>query len=102
MTKRPQAVRARRNQSFKGRQFTAEVILSAVRWHLTLPIRYRDLEFMLLDRALSWLWRLLVGPTNVGRLRGDGDDQDGQVRNIGGSDIRAQAGSIARLFKVIA
>jgi transposase, IS6 family len=53
MTKRPQAVRARRNQSFKGRQFTAEMILSAVRWHLTLPIRYRDLEFMLPDRGVE-------------------------------------------------
>jgi hypothetical protein len=29
---------------FKGRQFTAEVILWAVRWYLMFPISYRDLE----------------------------------------------------------
>ncbi len=27
---------------FKGRQFTAEVILWAVRWYLMFPISYRD------------------------------------------------------------
>jgi hypothetical protein len=35
---------------FKGRQFTAEVILWAVRWHLMFPISYRTLE---LDRLPS-------------------------------------------------
>jgi transposase, IS6 family len=30
-------------QASKGRQFTAEVILRAVRWYLTFPISYRDL-----------------------------------------------------------
>ncbi|MBK3798145.1 IS6 family transposase, partial [Azospirillum brasilense] len=29
---------------FKGRQFTAAVILWAVRWYLQFPISYRDLE----------------------------------------------------------
>jgi hypothetical protein len=29
---------------FKGRQFTAEVILWAVRWYLQFPLRYRDLH----------------------------------------------------------
>jgi transposase-like protein len=29
---------------FKGRQFTAEIILWAVRWYLQFPISYRDLE----------------------------------------------------------
>ena len=33
---------------FKGRQFTTEVILWAVRWYLMFPISYRDLELMLL------------------------------------------------------
>ena len=33
----------RQDQSFKGRQFTAEVILWAVRWYLMFPISYRDL-----------------------------------------------------------
>ena len=34
MSKRRQAVRVRQDQSFKGRQFNAEVILWAVRWYL--------------------------------------------------------------------
>jgi len=40
-------------QAFKGRQFTAEVILWAVRWYLMFPISYRDLELMLLDRGVE-------------------------------------------------
>ena len=42
-----------RSGSFKGRQFTADVILWAVRWYLQFPISYRDLELMLLDRAVE-------------------------------------------------
>jgi len=38
---------------FKGRQFTAEVILWAVRWYPQFPIRYRDLECMLSDRGVQ-------------------------------------------------
>jgi IS6 family transposase len=41
-----------RSGSFKGRQFTADVILWAVRWYLQFPISYRDLELMLLDRGV--------------------------------------------------
>ncbi len=37
---------------FKGRQFTAEVILWAVRWYLQFPISYCDLERMLADRGV--------------------------------------------------
>jgi hypothetical protein len=44
---------ARRERPFKGRQFTSEVILWAVRWHLQFPISYRDLELMLRDRSVS-------------------------------------------------
>jgi hypothetical protein len=33
---------------------------------------------------------------------GNGDDQKGAIRNIGGSDIRAQAAFIAELFHVAA
>src|SRR5919112_4543607 len=40
-------------KDFKGRQFTAEVILWAVRWYLMFPISYRDLELMLLDRGVE-------------------------------------------------
>ena len=42
-----------RQHPFKGRQFTAEVILWAVRWYLQFPISYRDLERMLADRGVS-------------------------------------------------
>ena len=38
---------------FKGRQFTAEVILWAVRWYLMFPISYRDLELTLADRGVD-------------------------------------------------
>ena len=40
-------------KQFKGRQFTVEVILWAVRWYLMFPISYRDLALMLLDRGVS-------------------------------------------------
>jgi transposase-like protein len=39
--------------TFKGRQFTAEVILWAVRWYLIFPVSYRDLEVMLQDRGIE-------------------------------------------------
>jgi DDE domain len=42
-----------RDQAFEGRQFTAEVILWAVRWYLMFLTSYRDLELMLLDRRLE-------------------------------------------------
>jgi transposase, IS6 family len=38
---------------FKGRQFTAETILWAVRWYLQFPISYRDLERMFSDRGIQ-------------------------------------------------
>src|SRR3984957_13280076 len=38
---------------YKGRQFTAEVILWAVRWYLTFPVSYRGLEPMLLERGVE-------------------------------------------------
>ena len=53
MAKRRRAAQVRPDQSFKGRQFTAEVILWAVRWYLMLPISYRDLELMLADRGVT-------------------------------------------------
>jgi hypothetical protein len=40
-------VKAGQKNPFKGRQFTAEIILWAVRWYLQFPISYRDLERML-------------------------------------------------------
>src|SRR6201991_2076764 len=53
MARQRQAVRIRQGQPFKGRQFTAEVILWAVRWYLQFPMSYRDLELMLQDRGVS-------------------------------------------------
>ncbi len=38
--------------SFKGRHFTTEVILWALRWYLAFPISYRDLASMLADRGV--------------------------------------------------
>jgi IS6 family transposase len=40
-------------QAFEGRQFTAEVILWAVRWYLMVHISYRDLESLLLGRSVA-------------------------------------------------
>ena len=40
-------------QEFKGRQFTAEVTLWAVRWYLMFPVSFRDLELMLQDRGVE-------------------------------------------------
>lgn len=60
---------------FKGRQFTAEVILWAVRWYLQFPISYRDLERMLADRGVSvdhttlYRWIQAYAPELDRRLR---------------------------------
>ena len=53
MEKRKRVGSVRPGRSFKGRQFTAEVILWAVRWHLMFPISYRDRELMLADRGVD-------------------------------------------------
>jgi transposase, IS6 family len=42
-----------RERAFKGRQFTAEVILWAVRWYLLFPVSYRDLELMLQECGVA-------------------------------------------------
>jgi transposase-like protein len=47
------AVKQSNKNPFKGRQFTAEIILWAVRWYLQFPISYRDLERMFADRGLQ-------------------------------------------------
>jgi len=44
----------RADLAFKGRQFTAEMILWAVRWYLMFPISYRDLELMLQDCGVRY------------------------------------------------
>jgi transposase-like protein len=42
-----------RGDCFKGRHFTSDVILWAMRWYLMFPVSYRDLELMLLDRGVE-------------------------------------------------
>jgi len=44
---------AGKKNPFKGRQFTAEIILWAVRWYLRFPISYRDLECMPSDHGVQ-------------------------------------------------
>jgi transposase, IS6 family len=53
MARGHQAGTVKQGGSVKGRQFTAEVILWAVRWYLMFPISYRDLELMLADRGVD-------------------------------------------------
>src|SRR6201996_5689866 len=53
MVRQRQAARVRQDQPFKGRQFTAAVILWAVRWYLMFPVSYRDLALMLQDRGVE-------------------------------------------------
>src|SRR5215216_5202845 len=53
MARRRQVASVGPEQPFKGRQFTAEVILRAVRWYLMFPISYRDLTLMLQDRGVA-------------------------------------------------
>jgi hypothetical protein len=64
--------------------------------------RARPSECKTSDAIRAWFWRLLDCPTNAGRLRGVGHDQERQVRSIGGNDIRAQATFIATLFNIAA
>lgn len=42
-----------RGGAFKGRHFTAEVILWARRWYSAFPVSYRDLALMLTDRGVA-------------------------------------------------
>ncbi len=64
-----------KTRPFKGRQFTAEVILRAVRWYLQIPISYRDLERMLADRGVAvdhttiYRWTQAYAPELDQRLR---------------------------------
>ena len=65
----------RRQHPFKGRQFTAEIILWAVRWSLQFPVSYRDLEPMRADRGVS------VDPTTLVRwIQADAPELDQRLR----------------------
>ncbi len=39
--------------SFKGRQFTQEMILQNVRWYLAYALSYRDIEELMHERGFS-------------------------------------------------
>jgi IS6 family transposase len=75
MARRRRVASVRPDQSFKGRQFTAEVILWAVRWYLMFPVSYRDLELMLADRGVEvahtriFRWTQTYAPEIEKRLR---------------------------------
>jgi transposase-like protein len=75
MARRRRVASVRPDQSFKGRQFTAEVILWAVRWYLMFPISYRDLELMLADRGVDvahttlFRWTQTYAPQIEKRIR---------------------------------
>jgi hypothetical protein len=47
-----QAMAVDQGDAFRGRHFTSEVILWALRWYLAFPISYRDLALMLSDRGV--------------------------------------------------
>src|ERR1700676_648340 len=44
---------ADQDATFRGRHFTAEVILWALRWYLAFPVSYRDLAAMLSERGVT-------------------------------------------------
>ena len=75
---RRQLQKLRTDSTFKGRQFTAEVILWAVRWYLMFPVSYRDLELMLQDRGVEishttiFRWIQAYAPELEKRLRPSG------------------------------
>ena len=90
--------RCGQDQSFKGRQFTAEVILWAVRWYLMFPISYRDLELMLAGpRRRGGPHDHL--PLDPGLCRGVGEADpaapaDEQRLLAGGRDLRSGEGPL--------
>ncbi len=75
MARRRRVASVRPDQGFKGRQFTAEVILWAVRWYLMFPISYRDLELMPADRGVEvdhttiFRWTQAYAPELEERIR---------------------------------
>jgi transposase-like protein len=54
---------------FKGRHFTGEVILWAVRWYCRYGISYRDLEEMLSERGIDVDHTTIGSVANMGHGR---------------------------------
>ena len=51
---------------FKWKHFRGEIILGCVRWYCKYGISYRDLEEMMIERALKWITRLcFAGSSNM-------------------------------------
>ena len=75
MARRRRVASVRPDQSFKGRQLTAGVILWAVRWYLMFPVSFRDVELMLADRGVEmahttvFRWVLTYAPEIDKRIR---------------------------------
>ena len=86
MARRCRTVAVKQGGSFKGRQFTADVILWAVRWYLMFPISYRDLELMLADRGVHvdhttiFRWIQAYAPELEKRIRPHLRPSDGSWR----------------------
>jgi transposase, IS6 family len=86
MARRRRVDRIRQGQGFKGRQFTVEVILWAVRWYLMFPVSYRDLELMLQDRGVAvdhttiFRWIQVYAPEIEKRVRPHLRPSDGSWR----------------------
>jgi len=86
MARRRQVASVGPEQPFKGRQFTAEVILRAVRWYLMFPISYRDLGLMLQDRGVQvdhttiFRWIQAYAPELEKRIRPHLRPNDGSWR----------------------
>ena len=90
---------------FRGRHFTADVILWAVRWYLQFPISYRDLERMLADRGVSVdqttvaRWTQRYAPEIEKRVRphlrmtnGSCVNAGAKMRRLAGAKIHRQEG----------
>ena len=75
---------------FKGRQFTAEVILWAVRWYLMFPVSYRDLELMLLDRGVE------VDHSSGDLLRPIGLDRVKSAGSVRGVSMKSEANALPK------
>src|ERR671916_1393352 len=97
MARRCRTVAMKQGGSFKGRQFTTEVILWAVRWYLMFPISYRDLELMLQDRGVTvdhttiFRWIQAYAPEIEKRIRPHLRPSNGSWRG-GGNNLKVEGG----------
>jgi transposase-like protein len=92
----------RQGEWFKGRQFTAEVILWAVHWYLMFSISYRDLELMFadcgvdVDHTTIFRWIQAYAPEkrirpHLRRSNGSWRVDETHVRRMEGSHVEGEA-----------